>query len=140
MNSPLREYLNRVGGGSPAFRLCLVLLTWASALVGTVPQSTIGNLLKDSQFMGWLMLGVASVGVVEIIINDFFPERYRWPFALRWRHMTLMLCAGFFLMLVFLITQSAISWLVIPYFLIFAFFIAWNAFMDVWRRCGPGRD
>ena len=116
----------------------MVLLTWSSALVGTVPQSTIGNLLKDSQFIGWLMLGIATYGVVEIFINDFLPDRYRWPFALRWRHIMLMLCCAFFLMLVFLVTQSTISWLVIPYFSIFAFFLAWNAFMDLWKRDGPG--
>ena len=122
------------------FRLCVVLITFASALIGMVPQSLVGNLLKDSQFLIWLMLAISSAGIVEIVINDFMPEKYRWEFALRWRHLGLMACAGFFFVLIYLVTQSHLPGLVIPYFLIFAFFLAWNAFMDLWRRYGPGRD
>ena len=136
----LHAYLTRVGGGSPSFRLCLLLLVWSSSLVATVPQLMIGHLLQDAQFIGWTMFGLASAGVVETIINDYLPERYRWDFALRWRHLALMSCCGFFLVLIFLVTQSKISSLVLPYFVIIAFFLAWNAFMDVWKRYGPGKE
>ena len=139
MNSErFHTYLARVGGGSPSFRLCLLLLVWSSSLVATVPESMIGNLLKGSEFIGWIMFVLASAGVIETIINDYLPTRFRWAFALRWRHLALMACCGFFLTLIFLQTQSKISNLVLPYFVIVAFFLAWNAFMDIWKRYGPG--
>ena len=131
--------LDKVGGGSPAFRMCLLLLVWSSSLAAMVPESTIGNLLEGNSFVGIAVFVLASIGIVETIINDVLPEKYHWEFALNIRHLALMVCCGFFLMLVFLLTQSEISNLVLPYFVIVAFFLAWNAFMDIRRRFGPGR-
>lgn len=140
MNSDrLSAFLEKVGGGSPAFRLCLLLLVWSSSLVATVPQSTIGNLLGGATYVGWMVCALSMVGIVETIINDVLPERFRWEFALNIRHLALMACCGFFLILVFLLAQSEISKLAMPYFLIVAAFLAWNAFMDIRRRYGPGR-
>ena len=133
----LRAYLDRLGGGGPAFRLCLLLLVWSSSLAAVVPQSTIGHLLAEARFIGWIVFFLCLIGIVETLINDVLPERFHWNFALHYRHLALLFCAGFYLMLVYLLTQSNISRLVVPYFLIMAFFLVWHAFMDIIGRYGP---
>lgn len=105
-----------------------------------MPESTFGNLLKDAPAIGWAMFAVTSASIVETVINDFLPEKYQWTFALKYRHLTIMLCAGFFLSLIFLVTQSKISNLILPYYIVMSFFLVWNAFMDIWKRYGPGKN
>ena len=135
----VHAYLAHVGGGSPMFRLCLLLLVWSSCLFVGVPESTFGNLLKDAPIIGWTMFAITSASIVETLLNDFLPDRFHWEFALKWRHISIMICAGFFLSLIFLITQSKISNLIMPYYVVMAFFLVWNAYLDIWRRYGPGR-
>ncbi len=140
MNSEqITTFLDKMGGGGPAFRLCLLLLVCSSSLAALVPESIIGNLLKGASYVGYVVFALSGVGIVETIINDLLPDKYHWQFALNIRHLALMACSAFFLILIFLLTQSSISMLVLPYFVIVATFLAWNAFMDIRIRFGPGK-
>lgn len=132
----LRSYLDKLGGGSPSFRLCLLLLVASSSVASFIPQLTIGKLLGGVQFIGAAVLILALVGIFETLINDFFPEKFGWDYALEIRHLALMLCSGFYFLLSYLLVESTISLIALPYFLIMATFLAWHAFMDIRKRYG----
>ena len=139
MNSEqIGAFLDKFGGGSPAFRMCLLLMFLADSLLVLVSQSTVGILLQNAHYVGYGMILLATVGVIDTVVNDVLPDRFRWRFALNLRHFGLMACCVCYLMLIFLLTQSTLSWWVLPNYAVPAAFFAWNAFTDIRRRYGPG--
>ncbi|CAN5857208.1 hypothetical protein BH11PSE13_BH11PSE13_12060 [soil metagenome] len=122
-------------------RLYVALSTVMSIIVSWLePGALTHRLIDRSGEQGWVMVGLLAVvcgfAIVDVVVNELLPEKFKLPTAKKHRHLIYMaLAMGIFCMsYVFIVGEG--GWfrpLVLPFWLD-GFVAAAVAFLDLYQR------
>ena len=127
-----------------ALRLYLCLRTLVVVVVSlNAPLSINAQMVAQAGALGYALVyvlsGLACLGILDLLINDCLPERYRLPFAEKHRHLGyILLSLGGFSFLFVMAKNETLSWLSLSY-LVDASMAVFVAVLHVVRRI-PSRN
>ena len=65
------------------------IITWYMAMFEPRSMARLVASTFEGALLFWMLLAIGCAALLDALINDFLPERYRWQVAVRQRHFIL---------------------------------------------------
>lgn len=124
-------------GAGSVFRMYMggnAIVTWFIAM--TDPRSLMHSVAATAEGAAliWLLMMVGAAAILDAVINDLLPQRFRWRVALRQRHFILAAMAFCYVAQLYVAFFNLRSTGLLLYYLWNAGMIMLAAFLDAHQR------